>query len=89
MRILLLWSGDILVTYAIAGALLYWLRHMRPSRLLWLAGGLIALMSVFYGVAQLQLSEGRRVSEQLANAPDATQFDEGARAAAQSWRQFR
>lgn len=39
----LIWSGDILVTYALSGAMLLAFRHRRQKTLLWWAGGLISL----------------------------------------------
>ena len=40
---LLIWAGDILLTYAITGAILLLLRNCQQKTLLWWAGGLFAL----------------------------------------------
>lgn len=45
---LLLWNGDILVTYAIAGFLLYFARNASPRQLFLTAAALIALTSLMY-----------------------------------------
>ena len=45
---LLLWNGDILVTYAIAGFLLYFVRDASPRQLLLTAAVLIVLTSLMY-----------------------------------------
>jgi uncharacterized protein len=45
---ILLWNGDILVTYAVAGALLYLLRNRSAKTLFILAATLIALMSLLH-----------------------------------------
>jgi len=45
---LLLWNGDILVTYAIAGFLLYFVRNASPRRLMVTAGALITVTSLMY-----------------------------------------
>ena len=63
---LLLWNGDILVTYAIAGALLFPLRRARPRTLLVLAGVLIGLMSLLslgmqFGLGQAHELRSRQV----------------------------
>ena len=39
----LIWAGDILLTYALAGAMLLFFRKRRQKTLLWWAGGLFAL----------------------------------------------
>ncbi len=43
---ILMWTGDILVNYALVGFLLYFARNVRPSRLLIVAGVLLTLMSL-------------------------------------------
>ena len=45
---LLLWSGDILVTYAVAGFLLYFARNASPRQLLLTAAVLIVVTSLMY-----------------------------------------
>lgn len=44
----LLWTGDILVLYALAGMVLYWVRGWSPKRLFVLAGLLFGYLLVFY-----------------------------------------
>ncbi len=44
---LLLWPGDILVTYALAGAIALCFRHLQPGRLLGLAGVAMLLLSIW------------------------------------------
>ncbi len=50
---LLLWPGDILVVYGLAGLLLYFARNWLPRRQLIVAGVLLLLMSLVYGVFHL------------------------------------
>jgi len=50
----LLWTGDILIVYAICGALLYPLRKLSPRALLIIAGVIILLTTITYeGMAQI------------------------------------
>ena len=46
--LILLWSGDILVPYAVAGMLLYTLRNWRPKALFIAAGVVFAYLAAFY-----------------------------------------
>ena len=48
--LILLWSGDILVPYAIAGLLLYMLRNWQPKPLFAAAGLVFAYLAVFYAL---------------------------------------
>ena len=48
--LVLLWTGDILVLYALAGLLLYAVRDWSPRRLLRLAGALFAYLAAVYAV---------------------------------------
>jgi len=59
---LLLWNGDILLTYALAGFLLYPVRHTSAKRLMWVAGALIALMSLMYGGMQFGMGMSREAA---------------------------
>ena len=57
--LLLLWLGDVLLVYALAGFLLYTARNTKPSRLLITSGVLLLLMSLQYagmnfGLAAMQ-----------------------------------
>ncbi len=65
------WSGDILVVYALAGALLYFGRHASSRRLLVLAGLLLLLLFMLrwvvnYGLGNAQAAHERVVAAQLA-----------------------
>ncbi len=46
----LLWSGDILVPYALAGLVLYLVRNWRPRSLYIASGVVFAYLALFYGV---------------------------------------
>ncbi|HIG42478.1 MAG: DUF418 domain-containing protein [bacterium] len=63
----LLWNGDILVTYAIAGALLYWFRDYSVRKLLIIAGVIIGLMSALHLALGFVLGEASRSAEIMAN----------------------
>ena len=47
----LIWHGDILVTYALCGFLLYPLRNLEPRKLLWIGGCAVALVVPLWSVA--------------------------------------
>lgn len=85
---LLLWSGDILVTYALAGVLLYFVRNVRASRLLNSAIVLFILLCAFYGVTQFGLSSSQQAAEQVASSEDVAGLDPGLVSAAQQWKGF-
>lgn len=72
----LLWTGDILVLYALAGMVLYWVRNWSPKRLFVLAGVLFGYLLVFYAVMFLALT----VLPEMAAAAQA-RIDAGAAAA--------
>ncbi len=55
----LLWTGDILVTYAIAGAILFLVRNKSPRWLLCAFAGMIILLSSHYAVTGLGLGYAR------------------------------
>ena len=62
---ILLWMGDILVTYALAGFLLYFLRNVRVSRLYAIAGALLLLISFSYAMMNAGLSYSRDVAQEV------------------------
>lgn len=62
---ILLWNGDILVTYALAGALLYLARDASVRSLLVTAGCLIVLMSLFHAATQFALGESFKAHQQV------------------------
>ncbi len=87
---ILLWNGDILVTYAIAGGLLYWLRNASPRRLLVIAGVLIVLMSGLHGLMRFGLMESRAAAEAVAamTPEEIADADETLIEAADAWDDF-
>ncbi len=65
----LLWNGDILMVYAVCGALLYPLRNCSPRTLLISAGVIIALTSITYeGLGQIMRAGQVAVAEIEADA---------------------
>ena len=85
---LLLWSGDILLNYALAGALLYFVRDVRAGRLLTTAVVLFVMLSAFYGVTNLALSAAQQAAQQVEQADDAASLDAGTLAAGEQWQVF-
>lgn len=65
---LLLWHGDILMVYAIAGAMLYWLRNLSARWLYTLACGLLLALMLFNGAS----SYGLRLAEDAHRIVDTT-----------------
>ena len=59
----LLWTGDILMVYAVSGAILYFLRNLSPRTLLIIGAVLIVLIGGFYGVAAYSLGQARTAGE--------------------------
>ena len=51
----LIWHGDILVTYALCGFLLYPLRNLEPRRLLWIGGCMVAFVVPLWGMAEISI----------------------------------
>lgn len=64
----LLWNGDILVTYALAGALLYLARHQSVKALITYAAILLLLMSMLHLVTGFALSYSYQAYEDVAAA---------------------
>jgi|TARA_B100000959_G_C14997781_1_gene631306 uncharacterized protein len=85
---LLLWNGDILVTYALAGALLYWVRNISVRSLIIMAGVLILIMSGFYGLIRLALGEAYKASEIVMQAENPDSLDQGVLLGAEQWTEF-
>lgn len=84
---LLLWSGDILFLYGLCALLLYSVRNVRASRLMWTAGILLLLMTVQHGVSNIGMSMTRDAAERVAQmeetpSPELQQM-------AQGWDEFR
>lgn len=84
----LLWPGDILVTYAVAGAFLYLLRNVRPSRLAGLAAVLLLVLSLFYGGFRWGMGFSAAAAQEVATR-NADELPQGTLAAAQGWEDFR
>ncbi|MHA7815037.1 MAG: DUF418 domain-containing protein [Pseudohaliea sp.] len=85
---LLLWFGDILVCYAICGALLYPLRNARTRTLLVLALLVALLSTVLYSVLHLMLQFARDAHEALAAGGDPATLPPEFESAAAGWREF-
>jgi len=83
----LLWTGDILIVYAICGALLYPLRRLSPKVLIMLAVIVIVLTSVMYEGLALTMQAGRDAAAEAAQNPAATE-DPQADALAEAWTEF-
>lgn len=76
----LVWSGDILVTYALLGFLLLLFRHRSPRSLLWWAAAMLVLPLLFYALSTLTLA----LAVGGANAEGAAQIERSFREAATS-----
>ena len=85
---LLLWFGDILVCYAICGALLYPLRNARARTLLVLAALVALLSTALYSVLHLMLQFARDAHEALASGTDPASLPADYKSAAAAWREF-
>lgn len=83
----LLWTGDILIVYAICGALLYPLRNSRPRTLLILGAIVILLTSLTYeGLGQF-MRVGQQAVAELQASPQLAE-DPEKQAMAQAWEEF-
>ena len=74
----LIWHGDILVTYALCGFLLYPLRNLDPRRLLWIGGCAAAFVVPLWGAAELSIpywTEAERVAAEAEWAPSREVLD--------------
>ena len=61
----LLWTGDILILYAMAGALLYPLRNARPKTLLILSATVLFCTSILFAVSGVLVEEGRDAAARI------------------------
>lgn len=64
LHALLIWHGDILVSYALCAFLLYPLRNLSSRQLLWIGGGAVSVVAVLVGLFALAvpyLPEAERV----------------------------
>lgn len=78
----LLYPGDILMTYAVLGLLLYALRGLDPRVLLWTAGVLAVLLTAVFlvvGVVALGLEDAGQVSERALEARQSAWYRGGPR----------
>jgi uncharacterized protein len=62
---ILLWSGDILITYAIAGCLLFLIKGWSPRALLICMGILLLITSLFHGATNMGLAKTQIAYEQV------------------------
>ena len=80
----LLWNGDILINYALGGAVLYLVRNAPPKRLAIAAASIVVLMSLFHLATNFGLSLAREASVAVA----AGETNPDAVAAAKQWDSF-
>ena len=85
---LLLWNGDILVTYALAGAVLFLFRNLSPRSLAISAGLFFVLISLAYAGLNFGLSEARVAAEQVAASDSQASLPEELRRGAEAWHDF-
>ncbi len=85
---ILLWNGDILINYALAGAVLFLARNARPGRLLAMAVTLIVLMSLMYAGTQFGLGMARDAAAQVAAAEDPASLPAEVQEGARTWAEF-
>jgi uncharacterized protein len=86
----LVWDGDILVTYALCGMLLYPLRRLSPGVLI-LLGVLVMLLAIPFGLLIADvLSEARTAAERVEQlVRDGSPVTDADRAAAADWASIR
>ncbi len=84
---ILLWNGDILIVYAICGALLYPLRNRKPRTLIILAGVVLVLTSLTYEGMGQSMQMGRDAAAEIAQNPAAAE-DPAKKGWAEGWTEF-
>jgi len=84
----LLWFGDILICYALCGALLYPLRHWRARSLLLLAALIGVLSSLSYLALNLGFQRLQEASRLVATTADPATLEPWVREAARGWEEF-
>lgn len=67
----LLWTGDILILYAVAGAILYPLRNTTPKKLLILSAVILLCSSFVFATAGALMTEGRDAASIIEANPEA------------------
>ena len=85
---LLLWNGDILVTYALAGTVLFLFRNLSPRSLAISAALFFVLISLGYAGLNFGLSEARVAAEQVAASDSQASLPEELRRGAEAWHDF-
>ncbi|MFT5561773.1 MAG: hypothetical protein ACI9Z9_001650, partial [Litorivivens sp.] len=88
---ILLWNGDILVTYALAGALLYLLRNRSAKSMFIIAAILIALMSLLHFLMAFGLKDSFDAHQrviQMETAGESAAINTRLRDGADSWSEF-
>ena len=85
---ILLWSGDILMTYALVGFLLYLLRNWQVKSLLTTAGILLLLISLFYLGMNAALGLLKSAADEVALADSSAVLSEETRGMAAEWDVF-
>lgn len=81
---ILLWNGDILITYALAGMVLYPMRRLSSRKLVGVAVLLVVLMSLMNAV----FSFGLNLSREAAIAPEATDIGADEAVPTDAWIDF-
>ena len=66
----LLWTGDILMVYAMAGALLYPLRHVRPRNLIIISSAILLLSTVLFTVSGTVMGDARDAASVVEENPN-------------------
>lgn len=66
----LLWTGDILIVYAMAGALLYPLRHVRPRNLIIISAAILLLSTVLFTVSGTVMGDARDAASVVEENPN-------------------
>jgi len=84
----LLWFGDILICYALCGAMLYPLRNWRPRGLVILAFTIGLLSSLSYLGLNLALSASQEAAALMATTPDPSTLDPWIPEVAAAWDEF-
>ncbi len=85
---ILLWNGDVLVTYALAGALLYLARNLSVRSLLSFTAALVLLVSAFYGVMSVGMKMAQEAHQELVAATDLSQVPAETRNLSRQWTDF-
>lgn len=84
----LLWTGDILIVYAIASVLLFPLRNLPAKRLLTAAVALLALIASISALSNFGLSMTRAAAVEVAQSTDLGVLSEETLELAEAWDEF-